>query len=351
MSDRYSYLKVRAILTETPKSYSLVLEQPNPSIPYKPGQFFTLILTIHGEKVRRSYSAASHPGENEIVLTIKRVEGGLVSNYIPDHIKAGDFVEVMSASGVFSSDKNATHQIALIGGGSGITPIYSILKDYLKTGTATSILLMDCNRSEDEIIFKKQLEQLAVEHAEKFKVVHFLSQPQTAGLTPNKLSASNLKECLIAHGFHPNKFDAFVCGPNGMMETAIDGLKEMGVEEVFIHKESFLNNTHVFDTPENQAAESASSEDEDTITLIYNREEYKLHVPKNRSILEAALEKNIDLPYSCQSGLCTACMGKCTSGKVTMPDCDGLTPKEINLGYVLTCVGRPVAPNTVVEID
>jgi ring-1,2-phenylacetyl-CoA epoxidase subunit PaaE len=284
-------------------------------------------------------------------LTIKRVEGGLVSNYIPEHVKAGDFVEVMSATGVFSTDQRATPQIALIGGGSGITPLFSILKDALKTDVVKSILLMDCNRSEDEIIFQQQLDQLGKEHAHKFKVVHFLSQPQTKGLTANKLSASNLKECLIAHGFHPNKFDAFVCGPNGMMETAMDGLKEMGVEEVFIHKESFLNNTHLFDTPENQAAESQASEDEDTITLIYNREEYKLHIPKNKSILEAALDKNIDLPYSCQSGLCTACMGKCTSGKVTMPDCDGLTPKEINLGYVLTCVGRPVAPNTVVEID
>jgi ring-1,2-phenylacetyl-CoA epoxidase subunit PaaE len=351
MSERYSYLKVSAIRAETPKAYSLVLEQPSPAITYKPGQFFTLILTINGEKVRRSYSASSHPSEKEIVLTIKRVEGGLVSNYIPEHVKAGDFVEVMSATGVFSTDQRATQQITLIGGGSGITPLFSILKDSLNTDTVKSILLMDCNRSEDEIIFHQQLDQLAKEYTHKFKVVHFLSQPQTRGQAANKLSSSNLKECLIAHGFHPNTFDAFVCGPNGMMETAIDGLKDMGVEETFIHKESFLNNIHVFDTPENQAAESTSSEDEDTITLIYNREEYKLHIPKNKSILEAALDKNIDLPYSCQSGLCTACMGKCTSGKVTMPDCDGLTPKEINLGYVLTCVGRPVAPHTVVEID
>jgi len=351
MSERYSFLKVSAVLTETPQSYSLVLEQPNPSITYKPGQFFTLILTIKGEKVRRSYSASSHPEEKEIVLTIKRVEGGLVSNYIPEHVKAGDFVEVMSATGVFTSDKNTTGKIALIGGGSGITPIYSILKDYLKGGRATTVLLMDCNRSEDEIIFKKQLDQLAEEHKDKLKIVHFLSKPQTAGLTPNKLSAANLKECLIAHGFHANTFDAFICGPNGMMETAIDGLGEMEVEERFIHKESFLSNTHIFDTPDNQAAEATSADDDDTITLIFERQEYKLHVPKNKSILEAALDQNIDLPYSCQSGLCTACMGKCTSGKVTMPDCDGLTPKEINLGYVLTCVGRPVAPNTVVEID
>lgn len=351
MSDRYSFLKVSSILTETPKSYSLVLEQPNPKIPYKPGQFFTLILTINGEKVRRSYSASSHSDENEIVLTIKRVEGGLVSNYIPEHIKAGDFVEVMSATGVFCSDKNTQTKIALIGGGSGITPIFSLLKDYLKRSDVASILLMDCNRSEEEIIFKKQIDQLAGQYNDKFKVVHFLSQPQAVGASSNKLSSSNLKECLIAHGFHVGQFDAFVCGPNGMMETAMDGLKEMGVEDSFIHKESFLNNTHVFDTPENQEAESHATEDEDTITLIYYRQEYKLHVPKNKSILEAALDKDIDLPYSCQSGLCTACMGKCTSGKVTMPDCDGLTPKEINLGYVLTCVGRPVAPNTVVEID
>ncbi len=351
MSNRYSFLKVSEILTETPQAYSLVLEQPNPAITYKPGQFFTVILTINGEKVRRSYSASSHPSEKQIVLTIKRVADGLVSNYIPDNIKAGDFVEIMAATGVFTSDKNHTGKIALIGGGSGITPIFSILKEYLKGGRATSVLLVDCNRSEDEIIFSKQLNQLAEEHKETLKIVHFLSKPQASGQTPNKLSPANLKECLIAHGFHANKFDAFICGPNGMMETALEGLEEMKVEAQFIHKESFLNNTHIFDTPDNIASESVVATDDDTITLIFERKEYSLHVPKNKSILEAALEQNIELPYSCQSGLCTACMGKCTSGKVTMPDCDGLTPKEINLGYVLTCVGRPVAPNTVVEID
>ena len=351
MSDRYSFLKVSEVRTETLRSYSLILEQPNPPISYKPGQFFTILLTINGEKVRRSYSASSHPDEKQIVLTIKRVEGGLVSNYIPENIKEGDFVETVAPTGVFCSDKSTKNKIALIGGGSGITPMFSLLKDYLKRSDIASILLIDCNRAEDEIIFRSQFNELSAAYPNKFKVVHFLSQPQTASLTPNKLSTSNLRECLIAHGFHPGQFDAFVCGPNGMMETAIDGLKEMEVEENYIHKESFISNTHVFDTPENQEAETHATEDEDTITLIFERKEYKLHIPKNKSILEAALDKNIDLPYSCQSGLCTACMGKCTSGKVTMPDCDGLTPKEINLGYVLTCVGRPVAPNTVVEID
>ncbi len=349
MSERYYYLKVKSIQPETPSSYSLILEQPNPSISYKPGQFFTLLLTINGEKVRRSYSASSHPDEKEIVLTIKKVAGGLVSNYIPTHIKAGDFVEVMAAIGNFASDKRTKDRVLLVGGGSGITPVASMLKDFLKDEKVSKILLVDCNRSESEIIFHKQLDELVAQHDGKFKVLHYLSQPTKEGVIPAKLSPSSLKETLIQQGWFANKFDAFVCGPNGMMENTIEALKSMDVPDELIHKESFFTAPPAFESIPDEAA--APVKGEDTVTIFYSGQEYVIDVPKNKSILEAALDLDIDLPYSCQSGLCTACMGKCTSGKVTMPDCDGLSEKEIKQGYVLTCVGRPVAPNTVVEID
>jgi ring-1,2-phenylacetyl-CoA epoxidase subunit PaaE len=349
MSERYHYLKVKSIQPETPSSYSLILEQPNPPIAYKPGQFFTLLLTIDGEKVRRSYSASSHPEEQEIVLTIKKVAGGLVSNYIPAHLKTGDFVEVMAAIGTFSSDKRTKDRVLLVAGGSGITPIVSILKDYLKKDNITKLLLVDCNRSEDEIIFHKQLEEWTAQHTGKFKVLHYLSQPTKDGVIPAKLSPSSLKETLIQQGWFAGKFDAFVCGPHGVMENAIEALKSMDVVDELIHKESFFSAPPAFENIPDEAA--APVKGEDTVTIVYSGSEYVIDVPKNKSILEAALDLDIDLPYSCQSGLCTACMGKCTSGKVTMPDCDGLSEKEIKQGYVLTCVGRPVAPNTVVEID
>jgi ring-1,2-phenylacetyl-CoA epoxidase subunit PaaE len=349
MSERYYYLKVKSIQPETPSSYSLILEQPNPSISYKPGQFFTLLLTINGEKVRRSYSASSHPSEKEIILTIKRVAGGLVSNYIPENIKAGDFVEVMAAIGNFSSDKRTKDRVLLVGGGSGITPIISMLKDYLPNDQVSKILLVDCNRSEDEIIFHKQLDELAAQHSGKFKILHYLSQPTKEGVIPAKLSPSSLKETLIQQGWFANKFDAFVCGPNGMMENTIEALTALDVPDTLIHKESFFSAPPAFESIPDEAAKPVKGED--TVTIFYSGQEYVLDVPKNKSILEAALDLDIDLPYSCQSGLCTACMGKCTSGKVTMPDCDGLSEKEIKQGYVLTCVGRPVAPNTVIEID
>jgi ring-1,2-phenylacetyl-CoA epoxidase subunit PaaE len=350
MSERYYHLKIKNIQPETPSAYSLILEQPNPSIAYKPGQFFTLLLTINGEKVRRSYSASSHPEEKEIVLTIKKVAGGLVSNYIPDHLKAGEFVEVMAAIGTFCSDKRTKDRVLLVAGGSGITPIVSILKDYLKKGNISKLLLVDCNRSEEEIIFHQQLEALAVQHANQFKILHYLSQPTKEGVIPAKLSPSSLKETLIQQGWFAGKFDAFVCGPNGMMENTIEALKSMEVADELIHKESFFNAAPAFESISD--ADAAPVKGEDTVTIVYAGSEYVIDVPKNKSILEAALDLDIDLPYSCQSGLCTACMGKCTSGKVTMPsDADGLSDKEIKQGYVLTCVGRPVAPNTVIEID
>jgi ring-1,2-phenylacetyl-CoA epoxidase subunit PaaE len=349
MSERYYYLKVKNIQTETPSSYSLILEQPNPAIAYKPGQFFTLLLTVNGQKVRRSYSASSHPSEKEIVLTIKRVAGGLVSNYIPDHIKPGDFVEVMAAIGNFSSDKRTKDRVLLIGGGSGITPIASMLKEFLQDDRITKILLVNCNRSESEVIFHHQLEELVNRHSDRFKILQYLSQPTKEGVIPAKLSPASLKETLIQQGWFANKFDAFVCGPNGMMENALEALTSMDVPEELIHKESFFSAPPAFESIPDEAA--APVKGDDTVTVFYNGQEYVIDVPKNKSILEAALDLDIDLPYSCQSGLCTACMGKCTSGKVTMPDCDGLSEKEIKQGYVLTCVGRPVAPNTVIEID
>jgi len=144
------------------------------------------------------------------------------------------------------------------------------------------------------------------------------------------------------------KSDYFLCGPEGMLEEVKHGLGILQVPASNIHKESFVtanDNDSVFvSVPEH-------SGDVNEVTVMYQGSEYKFTVKPGKTILQSALDEDIDLPYSCMSGLCTACMGKCLSGKVEMGDQDGLSEKEVKNGYVLTCVGRPAMAGTVIEID
>ncbi len=133
-----------------------------------------------------------------------------------------------------------------------------------------------------------------------------------------------------------------------MMDEAIAALELLKISKDRVHKESFLSSTGP--VPHGEVIEDGSLSNQD-VTIIYQGTEYKITVPAGKSILETALKQDIDLPYSCQSGMCTACMGKCVSGKVKLDDSDGLSDKEIQQGYVLICVGHPVTPNVVIEID
>jgi ring-1,2-phenylacetyl-CoA epoxidase subunit PaaE len=399
MSSPYHQLKVVQITRETPDAVTIHLEHPEKkSFASKAGQFLTLIIPVKGKKERRSYSLSSAPYEApRLSVTVKRVPNGLISNYLVDNCAVGTLMEVMEPMGNFNvvTEPGQDRNLVLIGAGSGITPLISIAKAVLHEEPKSRVTLIYGNRHEGTIIFREKLQQLADQYAGRLLVEHVLSQPKfmadtlAAHPTPStKLSFKDRLKALIGQpatsevrpdikplenlkytGRLNRKMllnilkdrnltdyldtEFYLCGPEGLMDEAREALKILKVGPERIHKESFVITqtdpaTHAADV--SVGTEPAADTDCHVVTLIYEGTEFKVPVPAGQTILEAGLAQDIDLPYSCQAGLCTACRGKCLSGKVHLDEREGLSDAEIEEGYVLNCVGHPLTSDVVIEI-
>lgn len=351
-------MRVSEIVRETNDTITIHFDQPSQEpIPYQPGQFLTLILDINGEKVRRSYSMCSSPhADKTLAVSVKRIANGKVSNFLNDRLRVGDTIEVMEPMGTFTPKLDADHQrhLVLFGAGSGITPLISIIKSALATEKRSLVSLIYGNRNTESIIFRKQLEELKEKHGWRFNVVHILSQPGP-GWTGHRGRMNQTLILKLLEGL-PDltkvETEYYMCGPDGMMEEVRRALAIMHIPAERIHKESFVTAASSEVTPKPPVVEPVSNVVVTReVTVVYEGSEYKFTVTPKQSILEAALDLDIDLPYSCQSGLCTACRGRCISGKVKMDEEDGLSEHELKEGYVLICVGHPLTSNVVIEVD
>ncbi len=347
---RYFDLTVKEVVQVTPDAVNVVFENPGDNFNYEPGQFITLILTIDGKKIRRAYSLCTTPGVDEFpAVTVKRVEGGIMSNYVNDHVKAGDVIEVMEPMGMFTTTymEDAERHIVLFGGGSGITPLISILKAVLNREPKSQVSLIYANRDENSIIFKNELDALQEANKDRLKIIHSLDNPANgwngyAGLLTNEKLKDILKELPLKDN---DQTTYFTCGPEPLMNIVFSTLEELGIPEERRNRESFVAGA----TSPGEIID-ADAGDAKQVKLILDGQEYEFEVAPGKPILEAALEADIDMPYSCQSGLCTACRGKCLSGKVSTDEADGLSQDELDDGYVLTCIGKPLTDDVVVEI-
>ena len=376
---KYRELTVRSVVKETTDAITIVFESPEGGLPYQAGQFLTLIIPVDGEEVRRSYSLCTSPAvDPHPSVTVKRVASGQVSNYLNDTLKPGDAVRVLEPMGTFTTPVDAANQrhLVMLGGGSGITPLMGLLKSVLHQEPQSKVSLIYANRDPSSIIFRQQLDDLRQQHADRFHVVHVLEEPADhAEALAGRVTAERLPELLSDLPFQESSTEYFLCGPQGMMENVRTALKSLDVPPHLIHKESFVarkpaqeeaNAIPSADTAtENkptatwdeaslpgayQTSEVAVTEAHE-VTIRYEGETYNFTVEPESTILETALALDIDLPYSCQSGLCTACMGKCTSGRMKLDEEDSLAEEDLKAGYVLTCVGHPLTSDVVIEID
>ncbi|MFT6969659.1 MAG: ring-1,2-phenylacetyl-CoA epoxidase subunit PaaE [Roseivirga sp.] len=342
-------LKVKEVVKETADAISIHFEHPSKGeIQYRAGQFFTLIADINGKSERRAYSLCTSPFVDKLpAVTVKRVEGGLMSNHLNQNLKAGDMMEVLEPIGNFTTpfEVNNKRHIVLFGGGSGITPLMSITKSALSQEPNTKVSLIYANRDIDSIIFKDSLEKLEADNADRFKVIHVLGDAPAdwTGHT-GFLTHEIIKESLSSFPqFESNKTEYFMCGPGPMMDIVEKSLAALDIQKSQVNKESFTS-----DLSKKEAVSTKAVARE--VTIIYDGEEHKYSVAPGETILERGLEEDIDLPFSCQSGLCTACRGKCISGKVQMDEDEGLSEAEINEGYVLPCVSHPITDGVIIEI-
>ncbi|MBS1559229.1 MAG: ferredoxin--NADP reductase [Bacteroidetes bacterium] len=352
----YHELTVKQIIPETKEAISLVFEQPKTGkLNYKSGQFLTLIVSLNNKEVRRSYSLCSSPFTDEdLVVMVKRVDGGLVSNWLPENVKAGTKIKVLEPMGNFTTEfsKDKKRHVIMFGGGSGITPMMSVLKSLLTQEPDSICSLIYCNRDIDSIIFKKELDQWQTSYEGRLHVIHVLDNAPMnwqgySGLLSQEMLVK-LFERIPDWGL--DKTTYLMCGPEGMMKNVENLLGALSIPKENIFKESFVSGTIDKDKKEVAKAATVSGNTAHEVTVRYDGQEYKFVVEPNRTILETALDQGIDLPYSCQSGLCTACRGKALSGQVKLDEEEGLSQSERAEGYVLTCVGHPMSDDVVIEI-
>lgn len=352
---KYLFLKVKEIEKETEEASTIHFWHPlNEVVAYRPGQFLTILLPQDDKKIRRSYSMSSSPYTDvSLAITIKRVPGGFASNHLLDSVKPGDILETMEPIGNFFPKQadDQTRQVVFIGAGSGITPLFSILKSILMVEPESEVFLLYGSRDERNIIFKDKIDALKSKYKERFNLVHSLSQPsfEWNGETGRLNKTHILKIMESMPSLNKKTAEYFICGPEDMMEEAHRALSILAVPDQLIRKESFVTATSA------QPGEVVEEEDESSkvreITLFYEGTEYKLPVKPHETVLEAALNMDIDLPYSCQAGMCTACLGRCVSGKVHLDEEDGLSEAERNEGFVLTCVTRPLTDDVIIEVE
>ena len=352
---RYHELKVKEIINETHDAITIVFDQPENKIKYNSGQFLTLIVNINGKEVRRAYSLCSSPFTDDVLaVTVKRVEKGLMSNWLPDNLHPGDTVKVMEPMGMFTTqyDKNNKRHVIMFAGGSGITPMLSIIKSMLTQEPESIVSLIYCNRNINSIIFKDELYKWETDYQGRLHVIHILDDAPMnwqgySGLLNHEM-LNTLFERIPDWGHDKSTY--LMCGPEGMMKNVETLLSARNIPKEKIFKESFVAGTIDKELKPMEELTGSTKLQEREVTIHYDGEEYKFVVPPDKTILETALDLGIDLPFSCQSGLCTACRGKCISGKVKLDEEEGLSDAEQQEGYVLTCVGHPLTDDVVIEI-
>lgn len=351
---RYYDLTVKDVIQETRDTISIVFAQPDPPIAYKAGQFLTLIAEVNGKEVRRSYSLCTSPFvDADLAVTVKRVEDGLMSNWLADNLRSGATVRVMEPMGQFTTEYNRDRKrhIVMFAGGSGITPMMSIIKSTLDQEPESILSLIYCNRDVDSIIFYDQLEEMQTKDEGRLHVIHILDNAPMnwqgySGLLNHEM-LTKLFERIPDWGIENTTY--LMCGPEGMMKNVDSLLAMRHIPSDRIFRESFVQGTIDKEAKPDTVVEGEELK-ERVVTIRYDGEEYKVTVPPDKGILESALDQGIDLPYSCQSGLCTACRGKALSGKVKLDEEEGLSQSERDEGYVLTCVGHPLTDDVVIEI-
>ncbi|MDX9790973.1 MAG: FAD-binding oxidoreductase, partial [Candidatus Kapabacteria bacterium] len=323
---------------------------------YKHGQYVTLKVPVNGNENRRAYSICTSPvADNKLSITVKKVDDGVVSRYINETLKIGDKIEVMPPLGNFTIDLNPANKgvYFLIGAGSGITPLMSILKTILTVEPLSSVYLLYQNRNEDSIIFSGQLGELADKYAGRFYVTHILSKPSPTWKGEQGRLDSSFIEKFINLNAKDDILKAhfFLCGPQGLMHESEIALKNLKIASYQIHKELFTIAQSNDETNDSIVLDSADEIITRKVKIILYSEEIEFLVEPDETVLTAAQREGQDPPFSCQIGACSTCRAKLVSGKVYMDERDSLTDEEIEEGYILTCQSHPLTDDVVVDYD
>ena len=318
------------------------------------GQYLTFRRDFDGQELRRNYSICTGVDDGMIKVGIKRVDGGAFSTWANEALSVGDVLDVMPPQGRFFTPLEAGSEKHYLGfaGGSGITPVLSILKTALKREPASRFTLIYANRQISSIMFREELEDLKNRHLGRLSVIHILeTEAQEIDLFTGRIDAEKLK-LLFAHWIDATAIDtAFICGPEPMMLTIADGLKAQGLAEDQIKFELFTSAQ-----PGRLKVQRKSSVSEDAgeceLSLTLDGTTRNLRMPTDGTpVLQAALDADLDAPHSCRAGVCSTCKAKVLEGEYEMAANHALEDYEVRDGYMLSCQCVPLGKKLVVTYD
>jgi ring-1,2-phenylacetyl-CoA epoxidase subunit PaaE len=331
-------LRIEAIKWETYDTATFFLaEITGKKIPYKAGQFITLIFTHRDEEIRRSYSLSSSLTEDLLAVTIKRIDNGEISRFMLTKLKVGDILNAVEPAGKFTINHfQLPKDIFLFAAGSGIVPIFSQLK-YLLSHAGESKVTLIYSSNNVEVLFKTELDGLAAAHSERLRIVYLISSEG------NRLNNQGVEQLVKQHlQFGLDRAEFYLCGPFPYMRMVRLTLLFLGVDAGKIRKENFVLETV-------QVAKTTINYPPGRVKIAFGGEWHDITVGENQSILQAALQNNIQLPYSCRVGSCSTCTAICKSGQVVMSTNEVLTDGDLAEGWILTCTGHPVGEDVVIE--
>jgi len=359
MSVLFHELRVRAVQPDTSEAVIVSFDVPQelrPVFGFTQGQYLTLRKDIDGQDLRRSYSICAGVDDGELRVGVRKVAGGVFSNWINEHLKPGDTVSVMAPQGRFfvPLEPGARRHHVGIAGGSGITPILSIMKTVLAREPGSRFTLVYGNRKLRSTMFKEELEDLKDKYLARLVIHHVFSDEHTemdinSGVM-NRQKIGEFLQALVPAGSIDH---AYICGPFQMNDEAEAALLAAGVPEDRIHIERFgiaqqgggQVGAVVHQAQPGDAAKAM-------VTIIRDGLRHEVRFSHEQaSILDAAADAGLEVPFSCTSGVCGTCRAKLVEGQVRMERNFALDKKEVAAGYILTCQAHPTTERVVLSFD
>lgn len=347
---QFHKLNIQNINKETDSCVTIsfnVPEELKDVFTFKAGQYITLKTVINGKEIRRDYSLCSSPKSDELKVAVKEVEGGIFSVYANNQLRENDVLDVAPPNGRFIFEPNNTKKrtITAFAAGSGITPIMSIAKTILEEEPNSTFVLVYGNKTPEDTIFYNEILELQLKYQNRFIVQFVFSQSDEDNALFGRIDKSTVNY-IVKNKYKDKTIDVFyLCGPEDMINIVSEVLLENGVEKSIIYFELFTASTQT------EYIGDTQTEGNTNITVIVDDEKTTFTMSQNKTILEAALDNDIDAPYSCQGGICSSCIARIIEGEATMRQNNILTDGELAEGLILTCQAQPTTPTIVVDYD